>query len=168
MTRHSDPRFGETTYRLINIDRSEPAKSLFEVPADYTIKTRPFGHGEGAGFATGGGIGTVTSHRVIEGTEGEVLNGRAITLPKPRYPQAARAARATGNVTVDITIDEDGNVTAAKAVSGHPLLQATSVEAARNAKFSPGKVSGQEMKVHGVLVFAFPGESGQSSKENEW
>lgn len=38
MTRHSDPRFGETVYRLTNINRSEPAKSLFEVPADYTIK----------------------------------------------------------------------------------------------------------------------------------
>lgn len=38
MTRHSDPRFGETIYRLTNINRSEPAKSLFEVPADYTIK----------------------------------------------------------------------------------------------------------------------------------
>ena len=32
MTQHSDPRFGETSYRLTNIDRSEPAKSLFEVP----------------------------------------------------------------------------------------------------------------------------------------
>lgn len=38
MTRHTDPRFGETVYRLTNINRSEPAKTLFEVPADYTIK----------------------------------------------------------------------------------------------------------------------------------
>jgi hypothetical protein len=37
MTRHNDPRSGETTYRLTNINRSEPAKSLFEVPADYTV-----------------------------------------------------------------------------------------------------------------------------------
>lgn len=41
MTKHSDPRMGETTYRLTNINRSEPAKSLFEVPADYTIKEGP-------------------------------------------------------------------------------------------------------------------------------
>lgn len=41
MTRHSDPRFGETTYKLTNINRSEPAKSLFEVPSDYTIKEGP-------------------------------------------------------------------------------------------------------------------------------
>ncbi len=38
MTRHSDPRMGETTYRLTNINRSEPAHSLFEVPSDYTIQ----------------------------------------------------------------------------------------------------------------------------------
>ncbi|MCU1263758.1 MAG: hypothetical protein JWM21_76 [Acidobacteria bacterium] len=43
MTKHSDPRFGENTYRLTNINRSEPAKSLFEVPADYTIKEGPTG-----------------------------------------------------------------------------------------------------------------------------
>ncbi len=41
MTRHSDPRFGETTYKLTNINRTEPAKSLFEVPSDYTIKESP-------------------------------------------------------------------------------------------------------------------------------
>jgi hypothetical protein len=41
MTRHSDPRNGETVYRLTNINRSEPAKSLFEVPSDYTVKEGP-------------------------------------------------------------------------------------------------------------------------------
>ena len=40
MTRHSDPRFGETTYRLTNITRSEPASTLFQVPSDYTLKDR--------------------------------------------------------------------------------------------------------------------------------
>ena len=57
MTRHSDPRFGESSYRLTNIDRSEPAKSLFEVPADYTLKTGPmiFGDGSSVGVGSGGG-----------------------------------------------------------------------------------------------------------------
>jgi len=41
MTRHSDPRTGETTYKLTNINRAEPAKSLFEVPAGYTVKEGP-------------------------------------------------------------------------------------------------------------------------------
>jgi hypothetical protein len=38
MSKHSDPRTGELTYRLTNINRSEPAHSLFEVPSDYTVK----------------------------------------------------------------------------------------------------------------------------------
>jgi hypothetical protein len=38
-TRRSDPRFGETTYRLTDIKRAEPPASLFEVPADYRIET---------------------------------------------------------------------------------------------------------------------------------
>ena len=41
MTRHRDPRTGETTYKLTNINRAEPSKALFEVPAGYTIKEGP-------------------------------------------------------------------------------------------------------------------------------
>lgn len=43
MSRHSDPRSGETTYKLTNINRTEPAKSLFEVPANFTVKESQFG-----------------------------------------------------------------------------------------------------------------------------
>jgi hypothetical protein len=38
MTRHTDPRAGETLYRLTNISRTEPDHSLFEVPSDYTLR----------------------------------------------------------------------------------------------------------------------------------
>jgi hypothetical protein len=41
MSRHSDPLVGETVYKLTNIARGEPARSLFEVPSDYTIKESP-------------------------------------------------------------------------------------------------------------------------------
>ncbi|HWS86773.1 MAG TPA: hypothetical protein VN282_07400 [Pyrinomonadaceae bacterium] len=41
MTRHSDPRYGETTYRLTNVSRTEPAAALFQVPSDYTVKDVP-------------------------------------------------------------------------------------------------------------------------------
>jgi hypothetical protein len=46
MTRHSDPRFGETTYKLTNIQRTEPSATLFQVPSDYTLKE---GRGPGSG-----------------------------------------------------------------------------------------------------------------------
>lgn len=41
MTKRSDPLVGETTYRLTNINRTEPARTLFEVPSDYTLKEGP-------------------------------------------------------------------------------------------------------------------------------
>jgi len=37
MTKRNDPRMGETVYRLSNVNRSEPSRSLFEAPADYTV-----------------------------------------------------------------------------------------------------------------------------------
>jgi hypothetical protein len=37
MSRHSDPRFGETTYRLTNIVRVEPSPDLFEPPSEFTV-----------------------------------------------------------------------------------------------------------------------------------
>ena len=48
MTRHSDPRSGETIYKLTNINRAEPAKSLFEVPPGFTVKEMHMGVPAGA------------------------------------------------------------------------------------------------------------------------
>ncbi|GEM_PF-455459 len=86
---------------------------------------------------------------------GGVLNGKAISLPKPVYPEIARTAKVSGSVTVEITIDESGNVISATAVSGHPLLKDAAVQAASGAKFSPTLLSGQPIKVTGNLVYNF-------------
>ncbi len=43
MSKSSDPRVGETTYKLTNISRAEPDPALFQIPADYTIKDQPGG-----------------------------------------------------------------------------------------------------------------------------
>lgn len=160
MTRHSDPRFGETSYKLTNISRSEPPRSLFEVPADYTVKSGPTpfavaedsGGGGGVGIGGGEGIGTVTSRIDVIGG---VLNGKATKLPLPPTPPVAKAAHASGEVKVAVTIDEGGNVVSARAIAGHPLLQAAAVAAARQAKFLPTKLSGQPVKVQGVLIYNF-------------
>jgi len=86
---------------------------------------------------------------------GGVLNGKAISLPKPAYPPIARQARAAGTVVVQVVIDENGSVISARAVSGHPLLQAVAVGAARQARFSPTKLSGQPVKVTGIITYNF-------------
>lgn len=87
--------------------------------------------------------------------EGDVEAGRAIELPKPRYSPLARAAHVSGSVNVQLIIDVDGTVIAAAAVSGHPLLYGTSVEAARNSRFTPTKLNGKPVKVTGVITYNF-------------
>jgi protein TonB len=84
---------------------------------------------------------------------GGVLNGRAISKPQPAYPPIAKAARAQGTVVVQIVVGEDGRVMSASAVSGHPLLQQAAVSAARQARFSPTLLSGQPVKVSGVITY---------------
>jgi protein TonB len=59
---------------------------------------------------------------------------------------------------VQVLVDEKGNVVSARAVSGHPSLQAVSVAAARGAKFSPTKVNGKSVKVSGVIRYDFTAE----------
>jgi protein TonB len=86
---------------------------------------------------------------------GGVLNGKATSLPKPAYPAAARAVRASGAVSVQVLISESGSVVSASAVSGHPLLRAAAESAARGAHFSPTMLSGQPVKVSGVITYNF-------------
>ena len=86
---------------------------------------------------------------------GGVLNGKAVRLVQPPYPAIARSARASGQVRVQIVIDENGNVISAAPVSGHPLLQGAAVSAARSSKFTPTKLSGMPVKVSGVIIYNF-------------
>ena len=86
---------------------------------------------------------------------GGVLNGKATSLPIPAYPAAARAVNAEGTIIVEVVIDEEGSVNTATAVSGHPLLRAASVDAARGAKFTPTLLMGEPVKVTGVITYNF-------------
>ncbi len=81
--------------------------------------------------------------------------GKRLRCPNLPYPAAARAVGASGAVSVKVTIDELGNVISAEAVSGHPLLRAAAVEAALSAKFSPTRLSGEPVKVSGVITYNF-------------
>lgn len=95
---------------------------------------------------------TITPPKTISGG---ILNGKATSLPKPAYPPAAKAVRASGAVNVQVSLNEKGEVVSANAVSGHPLLRASAVQAAKEAKFSPTLLSGKPVKVSGVIVYNF-------------
>ncbi len=101
----------------------------------------------------------MTGERVGEddpsAVKGGVLNGKALSLPIPGYPPAARAVKAEGAVNVMVKVNEAGEVIEAQAVSGHPLLRAAAVTAAREARFSPTSRDGQPVQIAGVLVYNF-------------
>ncbi|MDX6613538.1 MAG: periplasmic protein TonB [Blastocatellia bacterium] len=58
-------------------------------------------------------------------------------------------------VTVQVTIDEEGNVVSAQAVSGNPNLHEYALENAKRQKFAPKLLSGKPVKVTGVIVYKF-------------
>jgi len=84
-----------------------------------------------------------------------VLNGRAVQLVTPTYPNIARSAHAAGTVRVQVLIGLDGNVIAAQAVDGHPLLRAAAVKAARESKFTPTTLEGKPVMVNGIIIYNF-------------
>lgn len=106
------------------------------------------GAGVGAGARAGGGSGA-------GGVKAGGLDEQILYAPEPGYPPIARAARAEGTVSVRVTVDEEGKVAAAEAVSGHPLLRTAAVAAAREAKFRPTVVAGKPVKVSGVISYNF-------------
>ncbi len=91
----------------------------------------------------------------VQHVDEEVLRKAAINLPKPEYPPAARAARTEGKVEVQVIIDEKGEVSSARAISGSPLLNDAAEEAARQARFLPAKLSSDATQVSGVLSYDF-------------
>lgn len=84
-----------------------------------------------------------------------LLNSKAVSLPKPRFPEIARIAKASGAVNVQVLLDETGKVISAQAVSGHPLLRAVAVQAAYQAKFTPTILGNRPVKVSGVITYNF-------------
>ncbi len=135
-------------------------------PPSYTGPVNTTGTGSSSGLTGGGGSGETggaapppppppAPKPVPKQISGGVLNGKARSLPKPAYPSTARAMKAAGTVTVQVVIDESGNVVSANAVNGHALLRPAAVAAARQAKFSPTMLSGQPVKVSGVITYNF-------------
>jgi protein TonB len=92
---------------------------------------------------------------MLRPVSGGVLNGTAVSLPSPSYPEAARRLRTAGVVSVDVIVDETGKVISAIATGGPAGLRDVAVQAALKARFSPTKLSGQPVKVSGSINYKF-------------
>ena len=86
---------------------------------------------------------------------GGVLNGRAVSLPTPAYPDAARRMQTVGTVVVEVVIDVNGRVISAKATSGPTVLREAAERAALQARFTPALLTGQPVKMSGTINYNF-------------
>lgn len=112
----------------------------------------------------------------VKTINGGVLNGKAVSLPKPAYPAAAKTAKVEGAVKVEIIIDESGSIESAAAVNETPedaspevadawaALRSAAEAAAMESKFSPTLLSGVPVKVRGVIVYNFVASAAPASK----
>lgn len=81
-------------------------------------------------------------------------NDKVIMIPNATYPDEAKRAGVTGTVAVIVEIDIEGKVVSARPVRGHAMLQASAVEAALKARFSPTRTN-RTSKRSGVISFTF-------------
>jgi periplasmic protein TonB len=77
----------------------------------------------------------------------------AIAFAKPVRPENAKDTK--GKVGIIVTIDENGDVIDAKAVSGNKLLREASVKAAKESRFKPYEIKGNAIKASGLVYFNF-------------
>lgn len=75
--------------------------------------------------------------------------------PEPQYPSEARAAAISGEVILQVIVDESGQVIRAVVIGNLPLLSEAAVEAAYRARFSPPERAGKAVKVTGIITYQF-------------
>lgn len=73
----------------------------------------------------------------------EEAESLVIDKAEPIYPAIAKAARAQGTVKIEITVSDQGLVTSAKAISGHPFLQAAALDAVKKRRYKAHMVGGR-------------------------
>jgi len=85
-----------------------------------------------------------------------LLNGKALSLPRPEYPMGVLGPRASGTITVFVEVDEEGKVTSARDVCyGPPDLTAASLKAALKARFAQTILDDKPIKVKGFIQYNF-------------
>ncbi len=80
---------------------------------------------------------------------------KLISSTRPVYPGAARQADIQGSVTVLATIDENGKVVGARALSGPMLLRQAAVDSVKQWKYSPGLVDGKPAHSQATVAVEF-------------
>jgi TonB family protein len=84
------------------------------------------------------------------------LNLKTVYAPDLKYPEAARTARISGSVSVDVVIDKKGRVIWTNVLEGHRLLRAAATNTARGTRFKPTKdCLGRKLRMSTILYYDF-------------
>lgn len=149
----------------IKCGKSDPTAEALEKIAVQAVRDTAFFPGQRDGKAAEAALIVTISRRgtlpastgVLDASKptGGVVNGRPITLPKPKYPSKAKAYRIQGAASIEILIDEEGKPISAKARRGHPLVLGAAAKAACDARYTPTLLAGEPVKVGGVITYNF-------------
>jgi len=150
-------RIATTTYPVAGGKQVDETKELIYRTITYDSSTAAAGTGRGIERTTDltGGTAVVLTRPLIIRKSGGVLQGSATTRVQPTYPSEALAHRIAGRVVVEVTLDVNGSVIAARALSGPDELRGSAVSAAREWKFHPTVLSGMPVEVIGTITFNF-------------
>jgi len=86
---------------------------------------------------------------------GKVQEAKLIRKVLPEYPGLALRARVSGDVSLEVTLDEEGNVSEVKVLGGHPLLIDEAVRAVRQWKYSPTLLNNEPVPVVATVTVSF-------------
>lgn len=86
---------------------------------------------------------------------GSLSPANAVKMITPVYPVVAQRSRIEGKIMVEVELDEKGNVTSAKAVSGHRFLRTAAEDAAQRSKFKPAMFGDGPVKGKGTITYNF-------------
>jgi len=85
---------------------------------------------------------------------------KLVKMVKPAYPLEAKAARLSGKVKLEATIDKEGKIQDLRISSGHPLLAAAAYEAVRQWEYTPVRKEGQPVDVRTTIDINFSLDDG--------
>jgi TonB family protein len=161
-----DPRSGESTQQLTNINRSEPDASLFEAPSDYAVQElKP--PGMSLDEAARGNLLSERMRNPAGGSDdryaGETVEPMTASLrptilyrEKAKYTEEARRTGVHGTVVLNVVFRTDGAITNIRVLRGLPDgLTEKAIEAARKIRFQPAVRNGAPVSVRGTLEFTF-------------
>ncbi|MBO0724741.1 MAG: energy transducer TonB [Blastocatellia bacterium] len=167
-----DPRSGESTQRMTNINLGEPDASLFEIPPDYTV--RSFNRATTATLVTPGGpqaaiVGTYgnpqaaiagiaanSDHQSAPQPMSASLRPTILYREKAGYTEEARQNGVEGTVVLSVVFNVNGSINEISVIRGLPDgLSEKAIEAAKKIRFQPAVLNGQPVSVRGSLEFTF-------------